>query len=209
MRGFSDEERDEIEAELLETARDLFTKFGYKKTSVKDVTEPVGIAEGTFYRFFDTKSELYARVLLLEQEELVSAVEAEVRAVDAPDEKLERLLRTWAREFEKRPLLRRSHQEPQRLLRNVDPDALETALEDGRRQFAERLLPIVRDVQERSDGYITELDPRFVLELLSAIELTVAQKDLFEEYSWSEFSAFQDTFATILVRGLLGDASPD
>jgi len=209
MRGFTDEERDEIEAELLEVARDLFTRYGYKKTSVRDVTEPVGIAEGTFYRFFDSKSELFARVLLREQAELVSAVEAEVANAEAPEEKLERLIGTWSREFEKRPLLLRSHQEPQRLLRSVDSEALETALEDGRRQFADRLLPIVREVQDESDGYIAELDPRFVLELLSATELTVAQKDLFEEYGWSEFSEFQDTFATVLVRGLLSDTSVD
>ena len=40
MRKFSDEERERIHEELVQTGRDLLLKFGPAKTTVKDITDP-------------------------------------------------------------------------------------------------------------------------------------------------------------------------
>lgn len=44
--------------ELLTAAMELFTQFGYKKTSVQMITEKVGVAKGLFYHYFDSKADL-------------------------------------------------------------------------------------------------------------------------------------------------------
>ena len=66
-KAFSDAERERIYTRLLEEGRGMFTKIGIRKTAVEDLAEAVGIAKGTFYRFFPSKIDLCLR--LLEEEE--------------------------------------------------------------------------------------------------------------------------------------------
>lgn len=54
---------DERLNELLDTAQQLFFKKGYEKTSVNDIIEAVGVAKGTFYHYFKTKSDLLDRLV--------------------------------------------------------------------------------------------------------------------------------------------------
>lgn len=67
-RGFNTNEKEVIKNKLLSAGRDLFSTVGLKKTSIKDLTVKAGIAQGTFYNFFESKEVIY--FLLLEQDEL-------------------------------------------------------------------------------------------------------------------------------------------
>lgn len=66
-RGFNHNEKERIKEKLMSVARELFSSLGLRKTSIRDLTEKVGIAQGTFYHFFESKEVLY--LLLLEQDE--------------------------------------------------------------------------------------------------------------------------------------------
>ena len=68
---FSDDEKIQLREALVKTAKEAFVRFGLKKTSVEDLTTAVGIGQGTFYRFFDSKEELFFEIL--EREELMIA----------------------------------------------------------------------------------------------------------------------------------------
>lgn len=43
---------------IIEKAYYFFSMKGYKSTSIKDIIESVGVAKGTFYHYFNSKSEL-------------------------------------------------------------------------------------------------------------------------------------------------------
>ena len=45
-------------AEILDTARRLFTTRGFQSTSVEDILTEVGIAKGTLYYHFSSKEEI-------------------------------------------------------------------------------------------------------------------------------------------------------
>jgi len=49
--------------EILDAAQRLFYGRGYEKTSVADVIAAVGIAKGTFYHYFKSKSELLDQIV--------------------------------------------------------------------------------------------------------------------------------------------------
>lgn len=66
-RGFNENEKEIIRNKLMVAGRDLFSSLGLKKTSIKDLTGKAGIAQGTFYHFFESKEIIY--FLLLEQDE--------------------------------------------------------------------------------------------------------------------------------------------
>ena len=55
---FSDEKRQEIRQQLMDTGLELLKQFGLKKLAIETVTKRVGIAQGTFYSFFPSKEML-------------------------------------------------------------------------------------------------------------------------------------------------------
>lgn len=49
----------ERKKEILDTALELFMKNGYEATSVGDIVEKLGVAQGLFYYYFKSKDEVY------------------------------------------------------------------------------------------------------------------------------------------------------
>jgi len=61
---FDDEKRLSLRKQMLENGFELIKRYGYKKTSVEDVTRMSGIAKGTFYNFFTTKEEFVHEIVI-------------------------------------------------------------------------------------------------------------------------------------------------
>jgi AcrR family transcriptional regulator len=53
----------ERKKEILDTALQLFMKKGYVNTSVGDIVEKLGVAQGLFYYYFKSKEEVYRAAL--------------------------------------------------------------------------------------------------------------------------------------------------
>lgn len=66
-KKFSEIEKAHIQQKLFASARDLFSRYGFKKTSVEDLTKGAGIAAGTFYGFYQSKEELFFELLEVEE----------------------------------------------------------------------------------------------------------------------------------------------
>lgn len=49
--------------EILDTAMELFYQNGYDKTSISDIAEKIGIAQGLCYRYFKSKEDLFDNAL--------------------------------------------------------------------------------------------------------------------------------------------------
>lgn len=62
-KGFSEEEKKEINEKLLDTAEECWSIYGYKKTTVDELVKRVGISKGGFYLFYPTKELLFFKVL--------------------------------------------------------------------------------------------------------------------------------------------------
>jgi AcrR family transcriptional regulator len=60
--------------EIIQAAISLFGQKGYDRTSVSDIVKAVGIAQGTFYLYFQNKEALLAAVL----HEFVEGIKAEI-----------------------------------------------------------------------------------------------------------------------------------
>lgn len=69
-RGFSKREREIINEQLLEKGKELFSTYGIRKTRIKDLTDAVGIAQGSFYNFYNSKEELFFTILEREEEKI-------------------------------------------------------------------------------------------------------------------------------------------
>lgn len=88
---------DERRAQLLAAARSVFARKGYHQAGVADIVDDVGVARGTFYRYFESKRAVFQVVLEQMMDEVVSVVQPiDVSAPIVPQvyANLERLVRT-------------------------------------------------------------------------------------------------------------------
>ena len=58
------QEKEKIRKEILDKAFKLFSQKGYEDTKTKDISEFVGIAEGTLFNYFSSKANLYMEAML-------------------------------------------------------------------------------------------------------------------------------------------------
>ena len=50
-------------AELIDAAEELFRTRGYHQTSVSDIVKNIGVAQGTFYYYFETKEDVLEAII--------------------------------------------------------------------------------------------------------------------------------------------------
>ena len=58
-KAFTETEREQIRRQLQDEGLKLFREKGLKKVSVQQLTQAVGIAQGGFYSFYDSKEALF------------------------------------------------------------------------------------------------------------------------------------------------------
>lgn len=200
-RAFSDEEKAHIRQRLLETGRDLFTRQGLKKTSLDDLTRPVGIARSSFYLFFESKEALYLELLQQEGagvEERV--VQASFRSTENPREAIARFLQAVMHEIETNQLTRRFVTHPQELellARQISPEQLAAK----RRSSLALLLPLVR--QGQASGQVIGGDPEIIAGAIRAITLLSLHKD---DIGQEVYPAVINLLIDLVARGV---TSPD
>ncbi|WP_254768444.1 TetR/AcrR family transcriptional regulator [Salinilacihabitans rarus] len=198
MSGFSDEEREQIRTELIEAGREQLLTVGPDRTRVIDVTEPVGIAKPTFYRFFDSKEELYLEIYRQEIESFTDRLRADLAERDDPREQLEQFFHSHVEFYEENPYMQQafSQNHPRDAIRGVSPEKLE----ETRQDLFDGGLPLIEAVQERSNGPISDLDPTTVYRLLKPIILLISDH---QASSRDYYEDVRDVSISMLVRGLV------
>lgn len=57
-RKFSDDERERVRGRIYAAGRELFARYGVRRTSIDDIARAAGIGKGTVYLFFPSKEDL-------------------------------------------------------------------------------------------------------------------------------------------------------
>src|SRR5690625_1925419 len=105
-RSFNDDEKQYIYAALIEQGRELFNQFGFKKTSIMEITKSTEIAQGTFYNYFASKEELYFVINEQEVKKLKEQfVQIEIFEEKQPKEAIKHILKKVIQTIEKNPLI--------------------------------------------------------------------------------------------------------
>jgi AcrR family transcriptional regulator len=69
--------------EIIESALTLFLEKGYESTAVSDIVKRIGVAQGTFYYHFKSKSEILEAVV----DRFISVIEKDLVAISERSEK--------------------------------------------------------------------------------------------------------------------------
>ena len=57
-------EPEKIKESILRSAKELFRKYGYHKTSVNEIAKKARIAKATIYKYFDSKEHILDEILM-------------------------------------------------------------------------------------------------------------------------------------------------
>ena len=198
MKGFTEAERERIRVGLLDAGRDLFARYGLRKTTVAELTDPVGIGTSTFYQFFDSKEDLYVEILAAEEEAIAERVIGNsFEATEDPREAIERFLRAIFEEIETNPLIRT-------LLVEDELDRLEAQYSPAERQRNRReelalILPHVERWQ--AEGDLRDARAETIAGAIRALPLlTLHRDDVGENYE-----SVRDLLIEAVADGLVDD----
>ena len=198
MRGFSDEERSEIREDLIETGRELFLRWGPEKTNVADVTDEVGIAKSTFYRFFDSKSELYFEVFVRERDDFLDALTTELDDVDDAETGLRTLFEVYLTWIEQSPPIQRVvlENEYDAVYRDVSEETVAEEMD----VMLDALAPILAAWQR--DGEMRSVDPLPFFGLMKSIGLLALYQEEFGEYGEDWYAEIRELLLDSVAKGL-------
>lgn len=84
------DERDRI----IESARELFAKYGFKKTTMDEIANKSRKGKSTLYYYFKSKEEILKVIVDIEAEELKSKLELALKESNSPQQKLKNYIIT-------------------------------------------------------------------------------------------------------------------
>ncbi len=193
-REFTDSERERIRREIREAGRELFSARGLARTTIRDLTDPAGVADSTFYAFYDAKEALYLELLEEEREAVAGRITRALEHHDDPERAIATLLRAVTDEIETNPLVRR-------LIVEDELDRLRDRLADrrgtDRQVLMSYLLPYVEAWYEA--GTLQGPDPETVAHAIRAVTfLTLHEEDVGTE----RYPGVRDLIIDAIAAGL-------
>ncbi|MFA1819721.1 TetR/AcrR family transcriptional regulator [Virgibacillus oceani] len=78
---------------LFGTARELFLEQGFKKTNVAAITKRAKVAVGTFYKYFESKEQIFYEVYQAENEEAKRQIVSQIDPDQPPKEMMKKFLK--------------------------------------------------------------------------------------------------------------------
>lgn len=173
MRNPSFSQKQSIKNDLIRQGRELFARFGLKGASVRELTMAVGIAQGSFYAFYDAKEELFFDIL--EQEEIAMADEivARLKAGKITRAHLKDVIEWSLEKLRNNPILRTvlDPVEYKRLWRKIPEERLQNHMQGEKNLLAETVVDL------QADGLIAPIDPDVLTGLFHALFVMTLHED--------------------------------
>jgi len=74
--------------DIIDTARTLFKKYGFKKTTMSDIARSLGRGKSSLYYYYPGKEDIFEAVLHVEMDELLGQINGSIRLASTSKEKL-------------------------------------------------------------------------------------------------------------------------
>jgi len=73
--------KDEVREHLVQTARMVFARYGYKKTALDDIAREARKGKSTIYYYFKSKDDIFKAVIDAEAEIRAKAIEEQISPI--------------------------------------------------------------------------------------------------------------------------------
>jgi AcrR family transcriptional regulator len=199
-RHFTAADKELIHSQLLAAGLAHFTQYGLRGMRVDDVCRDVGVAKGTFYKFFEHKEALFLAIADQRDQMHKAEILAFFAQCDGPiADRVGRFFDLLVEKLVSDPLVAivAVPDDLAALLRKITPERLAHEEEKDRRFIEEFCAGL------RSQGLIGPVNPRDLTAILNLIVSLVLQKSLF---SASQFEASCALLREIFVQKLVATA---
>ena len=201
-KTFTEKEKEIIRNTLIQKGSELFSKYGLKKTSITELTNAAGIAQGTFYNFYDSKEELYFEILELEEANSEQDLEEILKSSTTAKEALRKIIKGTFKFFETNQFIRRIYdsKDYELMVRKLPPEKLEN------HQISDtlRVLNIIKRMQQKNE--LIKTRPEVISGLLRAIIILYFHQD---EIGKDVFPEVTDLLADIVADGLVNEKNKE
>ncbi|MBN1264622.1 MAG: TetR/AcrR family transcriptional regulator [Anaerolineales bacterium] len=187
-RAFTETEKEIIRKQMREKGKILFEKQGIRKTTIEELSLAAGISKGAFYKFYDSKEELYLEILEeFEREIQLQIIQFAVDPGDDAQENLLNLLRNLFLTMDDYPILENIHSnDVEYLTRRIPAERIQQHAA-GDREFAAGLMN-----KFNQEGITLTASPRVISNLLKGIFFIWLHREDFEK------DEFEELFNTLL-----------
>ncbi|WP_227379654.1 TetR/AcrR family transcriptional regulator [Haladaptatus halobius] len=199
MPTFTEEKKKQVHESLRDTGRELFARYGVRKTTILELTEGAGIGTGTFYQYYESKEELYVDILEEYNRELIPRLlQNSVETYDDPEMAITALLEEALDEFESNPLLRRVLIEDE--VSYIRDRVSNEEISEKRNSTMEAFLPYFERWYD--EGKVVGTNPESIVHSIRAVARIVHQK---EQIGEERYPQVRDTLIAAVAAGLTRD----
>ena len=183
MKSFGEEERELIKRKLLESCEKCWSKYGYKKTTIRELCDMSGISTGAFYLFFQSKEVLFFQTVQSVGDRIGTLI---YKKVPPNPTKVDfaKTLKIMFREFEKIEWYLRVEDEMALIIRKLPPGFME--------ETTKKDIPDLSDLIKRF-GLVPKINFNEVITILQLLSFLVMQKKMIGEAFQKPFSFIIDT----------------
>lgn len=196
-KGFNEIEKEKIRNALMEKGKELFGRYGLKKTSVEDLTKAVGIAQGSFYLFFSSKEELCFEIIGAEQEAFHKAADALLDSGSFTKDAFKRLIKDAFAFVASNPAISNlfTSGEYEKMVRKLPAEKVNEHLNSDLSRF----LPLI--IQLQGEGKMIKADPKIILGVFRALfALPLFKKEIGEDICPEVLDLMLNVVADGIVR---------
>jgi AcrR family transcriptional regulator len=191
----------ERRTQIMEAAAHVFALKGFHQTTMKEIAQEAGVAEGTIYLYFENKEDLLVAVLT---QPTVSLFLEALGSVEESDNDEAILTRTLRLGFE----LGQQYADYLRLFLSAIQMVGDEVRQEVYRRLDEQLGPVFQSyVRQRvADGAFRDLDPRIVSEALLGMWLVfiVTQEVLMAKHvAPVDFDAVTPVLVDLFLHGIV------
>ncbi len=196
MPKFTEQELAHLQSKLLDVGKRMFSELGLKKTSIDDIVQACGIAKGSFYRFYESKEELFFAILEREESDIRSRLMEELtHAAESAEQTVRSMLEFSLLRVEANPFLRGLYErrEMELLLRKLPAEKLIRHQE----QDVEATLEWI--VNSQKAGVLAPINPLIIIGVLRAFMMLPFHK---QEIGEAEYEGVMRIYIDSLARTL-------
>jgi AcrR family transcriptional regulator len=93
--------KEEFREKIIITAGQIFSRYGFKKTTMDEVAKALKMGKSSIYYYFESKEEIFEAVVLYEANILRSELTKAIKSVESPTGKMEKYVFVRMKTFEK------------------------------------------------------------------------------------------------------------
>jgi len=93
--------KEEYRTKIILTASKIFSHYGFKKTSMDEISRVLKKGKSSIYYYFSSKEDIFKAVVLYEANQLRTQLTTAIKEVDSPPDKLRNYIFVRMRAFEK------------------------------------------------------------------------------------------------------------